>query len=122
MLRPTIELECTAVEPLYGPWDPPRLVRALVGFGEGANRIGDGTGVVRLDAVVAADCVTLRFSSGVPRGDPRPITADAGFAFFHARQYVLAAGGTVECDRGDRYLAITVTLPRAARGSEDTAE
>ncbi len=122
MLRPGIDLACPEVEPLNGPWDAPRLVKALAGFADGANRIGDGSGVVRLDATVAPDRVHLVFSSGRPGGASRPVAADAGFGFFRARQYVLAAGGAVDCDRRERYLSIAVTLRGNAGVLEDTAQ
>lgn len=122
LLRPAIEIQGKPPAPAEGPWDGPRLVRAFVGFAEGANRLGDGSGAVRLDARTGPDCVSLRFSSGAPGGAPRPVGADVGFGFFRARQYVLAVGGTVECDRGDRYLSIAVTLPRTERALEVAGE
>ena len=100
-----------------GPWDAARLVRSISGFVEAANRIGDGSGVVRL-ACFPHDCdVEIRFESG-SRGNVRDgVAADAGFAFFRSRQFVLAMGGSVDCERSERYARITVSLP-LRRGEE----
>jgi signal transduction histidine kinase len=120
MLRPAIALQCDAPRAAEGPWDSTRLVKAIVGFAESANRIGDGSCTVRLDADEDPRGITLRFSNGSPGGNPRPVTADAGFAFFRARQYILAAGGAVDCARGDRGVSIAVSLPRNRPAEEDT--
>jgi len=95
------------------PWDAARLVRAIAAFAGSANRIGDGSGVVRLSCEVTAGSVRLVFGSGEPCPGDRPIAADAGFSFFHARQLVVAMGGSVHCDRADRSATITVALPTA---------
>ena len=120
LLRPAIVLQCEAPRAVRGPWDTTRLVKAIVGFAESANRIGDGSCTVRLDADEDPRAITLRFSNGSPGGNSRPVTADAGFAFFRARQYVLAAGGAVECLRGDLGASLAVTLPRSRPREEDT--
>lgn len=117
-LRPGIALRLDERCAVVGPWDERRLAKALAGFAESANRIGDGSGAVRLETQAMPDRVGLRFSSGTAPGDGRPIGADAGFAFFSARQYVLSAGGTVECCRGDGSAAFTVTLPRKPQVGE----
>lgn len=119
-LRPAIVLECDSPGAAMGAWDTARLVKAIVGFAESANRIGDGSCTVRLDTAEDPLAITLRFSNGSPGGGPRPVTADAGFAFFRARQYVLAAGGAVHCVRGDRGVSIAVSLPRNRLREEDT--
>lgn len=122
VLRPGIVLASPAgLEPLEGPWDPPRLTSALAAFADAANRMGDGSGVIHLEVGIAPDAVTLRFESGQPGGAIRPIDADAGFGFFRARQFVLAAGGTVAGDRRDRYISIAITLPRRAAPVAGTA-
>ncbi|MEX0782068.1 MAG: histidine kinase dimerization/phospho-acceptor domain-containing protein [Dehalococcoidia bacterium] len=122
MLRPAVNLHGDARPAVEGPWDATRLVKAIAGFAESANRIGDGSGDVRLESDTGPDGVRLRFSSGSPGGSPRPMAADAGFAFFRARQYVLAVGGRVECHRGDRSVVISVTLPRNELPAQDTEQ
>ena len=96
---------------LIGPWDAGRLVRAIAGFAQAANRIGDGSGTVDLGWEGTAAGAALRVASGSPGGTERPIGADAGFAFFRSRQYVLAMGGTVDCRRAERFVEIRVGLP-----------
>lgn len=106
-----IELEGRCPAAIDGPWDAPRLVRAIAGFAESTNRIGDGSGAVRFSCTREPLKVCLQFASGQPGRDARLIAADAGFAFFHSRQLVLAMGGSVHCDRAERYATITVALP-----------
>lgn len=96
---------------IEGPWDAGRLVRAIAGFVEATNRMGNGSGEVTL-AVHLADYVILEFTSGTPNEARKPIGADAGFAYFRSRQVVLAMGGRIDTARGDRYCNITVALPR----------
>ncbi len=112
-------VEITAsIEPgLEGPWDAARLVRALAGFAEAANRIGDGSGEVRLEALLGEGSVELVFTSGAPGGEPRSLAADAGFSFFRARQLVLAMGGSLHCRRAERFAAFTVALPLRRDGA-----
>jgi signal transduction histidine kinase len=106
-----------SVEPgIDGPWDAARLVRAIAGFAESANRIGDGSGSVVLDLSVRAASVELAFCSGKPGGEERPIAADAGFSFFRSRQLVLAMGGSVHCQRAERYATFRVALPLGVPG------
>lgn len=95
---------------LEGPWDAPRLVRAIAGFAETANRIGNGSGTIDFECERGED-VVLRFLSGEANETRKAIGADAGFAYFRSRQFVIAMGGTVECARGDRYCSLTVALP-----------
>lgn len=106
-------VEITGVpEPrLEGPWDAPRLVRAIAGFAQSANRVGDGSGIVRLEAHRADDFAELIFTSGKPAGEEKPMAADAGFSFFRSRQLVLALGGSVHCQRADRFATFRVVLP-----------
>ena len=99
-----------------GPWDAPRLVRTIAGFAQAANRLGDGSGLVRLDWEPGSEAVVLRFASGEPQEGERPIGAEAGFSFFRARQLVLAMGGSVHSARAERYAAFTVALPLQALG------
>ncbi|MEO9256252.1 MAG: histidine kinase dimerization/phospho-acceptor domain-containing protein, partial [Tepidiformaceae bacterium] len=69
---------------VQGPWDAARLVRAISGFVEAANRIGDGCGVVRIACSTGVSAVEMRFESG-ERGTVRDgVAADAGFAFFRS--------------------------------------
>ena len=102
-----------AAPSVEGPWDAARLVRAIAGFAEAANRIGDGTGLVRLVATAQAPHATISLESGTPAGEERPILADAGFGFFRSRQFVLAMEGSVDCARSERYANILVRLPLA---------
>lgn len=111
-------VECEACIEVEGPWDAARLVRAICGFVEAANRIGDGCGVVHIASSTLDSAVEMRFESG-DRGIVREgVAADAGFAFFRSRQFVLAMGGSVNCERSERYTRITVSLP-LHRGGED---
>lgn len=96
---------------IEGPWDAARLVRAVAGFAQSANRIGDGSGVVQVEAVRNHQAAELTFTSGKPSGAERPIAADAGFSFFRSRQLVLAMGGSVHCRRAERFATIRVALP-----------
>lgn len=111
-----IELEASYETGLEGPWDAAALVRALGGFAISANRIGDGSGAVRLEAAARPDRVELRFTSGAPSGAAKVIAADAGFSFFRSRQLVLAMGGSVHCERADRFATFVVALPRSRPG------
>ena len=104
-----IELNGIPEPGLEGPWDAARLVRALAGFTVSANRIGDGSGKVRLEAHRSEGAAELIFTSGQPGGAERQIAADAGFAFFRSRQLVLAIGGSVHCQRA-RFATFRVVL------------
>jgi signal transduction histidine kinase len=109
---PDVQLAGTGgPEGLKGPWDAGRLVRAIAGFGQAANRIGNGSGIVDLGWAGTPTSVELRFASGAAGGADRPIGADAGFAFFRSRQYILAMGGTVDWRRAERFVEIRVGLP-----------
>lgn len=112
--QPTLEVEFQG--PVEGPWDAPRLVRALAGFAGSVNRIGDGSGRVRLEVTLDGETVALRFVSGSSRGGNRPVGADAGFSFFRARQLVLAMGGSVHSARAERFATFFVALPLRAPG------
>lgn len=113
MLGP-LELNGIPEPGLEGPWDAARLVRALAGFSQSANRIGDGSGKVRLEAHRSGSIAELIFTSGHLSGNEKPIAADAGFAFFRSRQLVLAMGGSVHCQRADRFATFRVALPLAS--------
>jgi sensor histidine kinase regulating citrate/malate metabolism len=86
-------------------------VRSIAGFAEAANRIGDGSGVVHLEAHRAGSEAELTFTSGARRPNSREIAADAGFGFFRSRQLVLAMGGSVHCERAERFATFCVALP-----------
>ncbi len=101
---------------IEGPWDAARLVRAIAGFANASNRIGDGSGKVHLEAIRRETVAELTFTSGFPSGEPREIAADAGFAFFRARQLVLALGGSVHCERAQRFATFRVALPLSSGG------
>ena len=107
--RPVLEI--SGDPHLEGSWDAARLVRAIVGFAQSANRAGDGSGHVRLRVEPVPGGVALTFTSGEPGGAPVPIGADTGFGFFRARQLVLAMSGSVQCLRSERYAEFCVVLP-----------
>ena len=117
MVAPHITLMGEEPPEVEGPWDAPRLVRALAGLTESANRIGDGSGEVRYRTSVQPATVLIEFASGEPSGEQKPIAADAGFAFFRARQFILAAGGSVEFTRSERFASYTLTLPYFAESA-----
>lgn len=117
IMRDGPELAGTSPHGLEGPWDAGRLVRAIAGFAESANRIGDGSGVVRFDWEELPIAVTLTFASGKYfESEPKTIGADAGFSFFRSRQLVVAMGGSVHCKRAERYVEFRIELPKAPRG------
>lgn len=111
MLAPDISLEGAPFEYGEGPWDPPRLVRAISGFALSANRIGDGSGVVRYSADWSDGHVSVTLVSGKPGTESRSIAADAGFGFFRSRQFILAIGGSLEWERTERYVQVRLRLP-----------
>lgn len=106
-----IELRGIPEPGIEGPWDAPRLVRSIAGFAESANRIGDGSGVVHLEAHRVGTEAELIFTSGARKPGSRGIAADAGFGFFRSRQLVLAMGGSVHCERAERFATFRVVLP-----------
>jgi signal transduction histidine kinase len=116
MLTQGPELAGTSPHGVEGPWDARRLVRAIAGFAQAANRIGDGSGSVRFDWEESAGMVTLTFASGKRGGEPRAIAADAGFSFFRSRQLVVAMGGSVHCNRAERYVEFNIDLPLSKGG------
>ncbi|MBI2766977.1 MAG: HAMP domain-containing histidine kinase [Chloroflexi bacterium] len=111
LLQGDIAIAGSVPKGIDGAWDLPRVVRAIAGFTRATNRIGDGSGSVRLDCAVTGDGVRLRFTSGTRAGEPKPVAADAGFGFFQSRLFVLAIGGTVEWERSNRYFSVTACLP-----------
>jgi signal transduction histidine kinase len=113
-----VQIASDGVPAVEGPWDAPRLARAIAGFAHSANRIGDGSGCVRLHAMPAEHSVSLSFTSGSAGGESKPMAADAGFSFFRSRQLVLAMGGSVHCQRAERYAAFDVVLPLRRDGEE----
>ena len=116
-LTSQIELSGNPEAGIAGPWDAARLVRAIAGFTESANRIGDGSGVVRLEAKRGPSTLQLIFTSGSPGGEHRGMAADAGFSFFRSRQLVLAMGGSLHCERAERFAMFTVALPLDRNGA-----
>lgn len=111
LLRPRIALEGHETPPIVGPWDAAQLARAIAGFAESADRMGDGCGTVRFEAAAGLARLTLSFGSGSPGGAAQPVRSDAGFAFFTARQYILALRGSVEVERAEQFAQLTVVLP-----------
>lgn len=116
-LTPHVELSGDPAPGIEGPWDAARLVRAIAGFTEAANRIGDGSGRVLLEVHHGPAQVELVFTSGSPGGEPRGIAADAGFSFFRSRQLVLAMEGSLHCERAERFATFTVALPLRRNGA-----
>ncbi len=112
------EIEITGPVPqaIHGPWDVPRLVRAIAGFATAANRIGNGSGKVRFSHKASPRATRLTFESGTAGPETKAVSADAGFAFFRSRQLIVAMGGEVVCTRGERYVKIVADLPQR-RGS-----
>lgn len=111
-----IEIAGTVPAGIEGPWDAARLVRAIAGFGESANRVGNGSGVVAIEVVPGPRAIEIVFRSGEAGGAERPIAADAGFSFFRSRQLVLAMGGSVHCQRAERFATFRVALPLGLPG------
>ncbi len=58
----------------------------------------------------------IELASGSGGGEPRPIAADAGFSYFRARQLVVAMGGSVHCERRERFARVAVVLPLGETG------
>jgi signal transduction histidine kinase len=112
LIAPDIVIRGEPAPDIAGPWDSRQLTTALAGFARSANRIGDGSGTVDVAFVLEPEALRISIASGTPSGAVRKIAADAGFAFFRARQAILAMGGTLEWARSERHLAITVSLPR----------
>ena len=98
---------------IEGPWDGPRLTRALVAFAVTADRAGAGAGVVTLGEEHEAGSVRIVMQSGVPGDGHREISSDLGFPFFQARALIVAMGGAVECEREDGYFRAGLSLPLA---------
>jgi signal transduction histidine kinase len=112
LLAPKITLTGDPIPDVEGPWDAPRVVRALAGFAESANRIGDGSGVVHYTFRERPKSWQITIVSGVPGGAAKELAADASFGFFRSRLFILAIGGKVSWQRAERYFAITVDLSR----------
>jgi signal transduction histidine kinase len=117
LLGGRIDIAGPTPDPIEGPWDAPRLVRAIAGFTESTNRIGDGSGEVRFQCILSPESVQLVFESGELNEPGKPIAADAGFGFFRSRQFVLAMGGSVDYARSERHARITATLPKSRAGA-----
>ena len=96
------------LESRIGPWDGPRLQRAIFQLAESAN--GDGSGKVALSARLNADQITLHISSGSMDGLTREVSTDAGYFFFRAVLIVEAIGGTVVAERVVGGAKLTVSL------------
>lgn len=107
-----ISLVHDEIPSIEGPWDPVLLPKAIAGFAETANRAGEGMGGVAVTVKATPDSVQLVFRSGTPSESSKAILADVGFSYFRSRQYALALRGTVSFERGHRFAAITMTLPR----------
>lgn len=111
LLGERVEIAGEANLEIEGAWDAARLVRAVAGFAESTNRIGDGSGRVNLECRESAGEVSLVFESGAAGETSKPIAADAGFGYFRSRQFVVAMGGSVDYARSERHARITVNLP-----------
>ncbi|MBA4180140.1 MAG: hypothetical protein C0506_06075 [Anaerolinea sp.] len=111
LLGHAVSIEGVVPAGIEGPWDVARLVRAIAGFAESANRMGNGSGTVEFQCAADGEACRVGFSSGAPGASTKPIASDAGFAFFRSRQTILAMGGNVDCIRGERYARIDARLP-----------
>ncbi len=109
-------LEGEPVPGVAGPWDPARLAGAIAGLARAVNRVGEGSGAVRLAGRLEPGVAVLELVSGRSRGAALPMTADAGFSYFRARQLVVAMGGSVHCERRERFARVAVVLPLGETG------
>jgi hypothetical protein len=100
-----------AFEDVTGWWDGGRMARSIAGFAAAVDRLGKGDGLIRTTIEVRDDSVTMTFESGERGGAERLFTADAGFGFFRARQFVLAAGGFLQCGRSDGFAFVRFGVP-----------
>jgi signal transduction histidine kinase len=112
LLAPKVTLTGAPVPDVEGPWDAPRVVRALAAFAESANRIGDGSGLVHYAVRELPRAWEIAIVSGAPGGEPKGIAADASFGFFRSRLFILAIGGRVSWERSERHFAVTLELSR----------
>ncbi|MBK9544639.1 MAG: HAMP domain-containing histidine kinase [Dehalococcoidia bacterium] len=67
---------------LEGPWDAARLVRAIAGFAVSANRIGDGSGTVQVEAVRKGRRPTSLSPAGFPPAPRSRLQLMRGFRSF----------------------------------------
>lgn len=107
-----VAVACDEVPAIAGPWDEGRLGAALEACIAAANRCGDGTGRVACRVTAEESDVRLILESGRLEGESRPVDTDFGFAFFRANAVIEAMGGGILCDRRERSVRLTVTLPR----------
>lgn len=110
-LGTAVIVHCEGDAAIEGPWDEPRFARAIAGFAQAADRCGGADGRVQLSVSAATGRVCLIFHSGKPGGEPRELGSDASFAFYLARVFVLAMGGSVTWSRTRRHCEIIATLP-----------
>jgi K+-sensing histidine kinase KdpD len=106
-----VQLVADQLPEVSGPWDATRLARALAAFAEAANRCGDGSGAVGLDGQADEAAVHLAFRSGDAPTSPKSASSEAGYAFFPARIVIMAMGGDVTFERGERAARVGVRLP-----------
>jgi signal transduction histidine kinase len=106
-----VSFDDEAFEDLDGWWNEDWLAQVISGFASTADRLGAGDGHVRTTFSSDADGFVVSFESGTRAGDERPMTAEAGFAFFRARQFLLAMDGQIECERRDGFTLIRFGVP-----------
>jgi K+-sensing histidine kinase KdpD len=111
-LTNALTLDIDSPAEIEGPWDASIVTRGLAGVAQGANRMGDGSGTVRVSVTAVDGRTLIALQSGAfGAGPPLPVTADAGFAFFAGRQLLLALGSQVEVTRVQRGCRVEVRLP-----------
>jgi hypothetical protein len=98
-------------EDIEGWWDSEHLAQVIAGFATTVDRLGAGDGHVRTTFASDGDGFVVSFESGVRAGAEREMTAEAGFAFFRARQFLLAMGGSLQCERRDGFTLIRFGVP-----------
>jgi len=109
-------------EEVTGMWDAEQLAEALAGFAVATDRLGDGKGRVKTAITTAGDAAEITFSSGGPARSGEAFRADAGYGFFRARQFIVAMGGRVECQRAKGFALVNIKLPyglESPRGSKN---
>lgn len=107
-----VSMEGDPLKGIVAPWDEPRLSRALGQLITSTDRLGDGAGTVSLSARAEPGDVIIELASGSMDGEPRAVSTDAGYPYFHGCHVVDAIGGSVVTERTTGGARLTVTLSR----------
>lgn len=107
-----VSMESDPLKGIVAPWDEPRLTRAIGQLITSTDRLGDGAGTVSLSARAEPGDVVIELASGSMDGEPRAVSTDAGYPYFHGCQVVDAIGGSVVTERTTGGARLTVTLSR----------